>query len=171
MLLLDSFIFSDFEIPPNVKGLLSGKQMLAIKKQIGGQRTIDAMGPDPKDITWSGRFQGGNLTLRASQLAAIRDAGQAVALTCDLISLTVVVAEFDVSYERAWQGTYDIRLVVQPDITDDNTDTLDDLVGSDMGSANQIAAGGVTGGTMTQAQLAAQTQAASSNVSSGAAGL
>lgn len=136
MLRLGNFIFADFEIPDNVKGLLSGKQMLAVKKQIGGQRVIDAMGPDPADLTWSGRFQGGNLVLRASQLAAMRDAGQAVTLVCDLIVLTVVLAEFNVSYERAWQGTYDIRLVVQPEASPgDDDQSLDDLISNDLTSA------------------------------------
>lgn len=152
MVLLDDFQFSGFEIPSNIEGLLSGKQWLSVKKQIGGQRVIDAMGPDPDDISWSGRFQGGDLVARASQLATMRDAGQPVTLVCDLIVLTVVIAEFKVPYERPWQGTYSIRLVVQPDVATDDSETLDDLVGDDMSSSNQIVGGSVTGGTLTPAQ-------------------
>jgi len=160
MLQLGSFLFEFFEIPENIKGMLSGKQMLAVHKLIGGQRVIDAMGVDPADITWSGRFQGGDLVSRASQLSDLRDAGASLDLVCDVIVLTVVIAEFNVPYERPWQGTYDIRLVVQPEASpDEDADTLDDAVDSDMTSANQVAAGGVTGGKLTPAQqLAAGTQ-------------
>jgi hypothetical protein len=136
MLLLDTFAFQDFEIPEQLKGLLSGKQLLAVKKQIGGQRVIDAMGPDPADIAWSGRFQFKDAVTRADQLASMRDAGQPVTLVCDLVVLTVLVAEFNFDYERPYQALYDIKLIVLPD--DENVTmapTIDDAVASDLGSA------------------------------------
>jgi hypothetical protein len=167
MFQLGTFLFADFEIPENIKGMLSGKQMLAVKKLIGGQRVIDAMGPDPADIAWSGRFQGGDLVSRASLLSEMRDAGAPLDLVCDVVVLTVVIAEFNVSYERPYQGTYDIRLVVQPEASpDEDADTLDDAVDNDMTSANQIAAGGVTG-----AAPGSPIATALDNVSTGAAGL
>lgn len=140
MLLLGDFQFEDFEIPESVKGLLSGKQMLAVKKQIGGARVIDAMGPDPADISWSGRFQGGDLVARAQQLASMRDAGTAVVLVCDAVVLTVVVNDFNVSYERPYQGVYDIKLVVQPAAVQAAAPTLDDAVSDDLGKANDVLA-------------------------------
>jgi len=148
VLLLGSFLFADFEIPERIRGLLSGKQMLAIKRQIGGARVIDAMGPDPADIAWSGRLQGGDLVARLGQLASLRDAGQAVTLVCDSVVLTVVIGDFNVDYERPYQGTYDIRLVVQPDDTPSSPASLDDLVGADMDSGNQILGGSTTGGAL-----------------------
>lgn len=151
MLMLGNFLFAEFEIPERITGLLGGKQMLAVKKQIGGQRVIDAMGVDPADIAWSGRFQGGDLVSRAGQISVMRDAGQPVTLVCDTIVLTVAILEFNVSYERPWQGTYDIKLVVQPDQAQDDASSLDDLVGDDLTSAQAIIA--------------------TNNVSSGAAGL
>jgi hypothetical protein len=150
MLLLGTFLFEDFEIPESVKGLLSGKQMLSVKKQIGGQRVIDAMGPDPADVTWAGRFQGGDLVARASFIAVMRDAGQPVVMVCDEVVLTVVIHEFNVGYERPYQGLYDIRLVVQDDLTLDLIEALvaplDDLVNNDLTSAANILGGAVTGG-------------------------
>jgi hypothetical protein len=148
MLLLGDFQFQDFEIPEKIAGLLAGKQMLAAKKLIGGQRVIDAMGPDPADIAWSGRFQGGDLVARASQLATMRDAGQAMTLVCDAIVLTVYVADFHPSYERPWQGAYEIKLMVLPDAPEPAPPSLDDSVNGDLGSANQILGGSVTGGTL-----------------------
>lgn len=141
MLLLGGFVFQDFEIPEKLTGLLSGKQMLAVKKQIGGQRVIDAMGPDPADIRWSGRFQGEDVASRASQLASMRDAGQPISLICDAIALTVVICEFNVSYERPWQATYDIHLIVQPEDTDDISSSLDDLVSYDLQNSNNVLSG------------------------------
>jgi hypothetical protein len=141
MLLLGAFIFADFEIPERLSGMLSGKQMLAVKKQIGGQRVIDAMGPDPTDPAWSGRFQGGDVVSRASQIAAMRDAGQPVVLVCDSVVLTVVIAEFNFDYERPWQATYDIRLIVQPDDTDQPDSSLDDLVGFDLQNSSNVLSG------------------------------
>lgn len=133
MLLLGSFLFQDFEIPENVRGLLSGKQMLAAKKLIGGQRVIDAMGPDPDDISWSGRFQGGDVVSRAQQIADMRDTGQTQSLVCDLVVLTVLIADFKFSYERPYQATYEITVMVLPDQIDSGGDaSLDSLVGSDM---------------------------------------
>jgi hypothetical protein len=148
MLLLGTFQFEEFEIPENVTGLLDGKQMLAAKKLIGGQRVIDAMGPDPDNVAWSGKLQGGDLVARWSQLAAIRDAGQPVTLVCDEVVLTVYVADFKTGYERPWQGTYKIELMVLPDIQDDDESSLDDVVGGDMASANQITGDSGTGGTL-----------------------
>lgn len=146
MLILGDFTLEDFEIPEKVMGLLSGKQMLAAKKQIGGQRVIDAMGPDPADVSWSGRFHGGDVVARAGELAQMRDAAQAVTLVCDAVVLTVLIAEFDLHYERPYQATYDIKLMVLPDPADLPPDSLDDLVGGDMDSSNQILGGSVTGG-------------------------
>ena len=138
MLLLGSFLFTDFEIPENLKGLLSGKQMLAVKRQIGGERVIDAMGADPADVSWAGRFQGGDIIARGTQLADMRDAGQPLALVCDTVALTVVIAEFHVSYERAYQGLYDIKCVVQPPTQPQPAPSLDDAVGDDLTSSDNV---------------------------------
>lgn len=138
MLLLGSFLFEDFEIPETVHGLLSGKQMFAVKKLIGGQRVIDAMGPDPADISWSGRFQGGDIVARGQQVASMREAGQPVVLVCDEVTLTVVIAEFNMPYERPYQGTYDIRCIVQPAAAQAPSPSLDDAVSGDFSSANSV---------------------------------
>ena len=151
MLLLGSFFFQNFEIPETVRGLLSGKQMLATKKLIGGQRVIDAMGPDPADVSWSGRFQGGDIVARGSQVATMRDAGQPVVLVCDAVTLTVMIEEFNIRYERPYQGLYDIKLVVIPDNPGNAIFSLDDLVAGDLASASAVLGGSVTGGTLSTA--------------------
>lgn len=165
MLLLDTVQFNDWEIPEEIN--FGGKQTLVVHKPIGDQRVIDAMGADPDDIRWSGRFQGGDVVGRATQLEAIREGGAAVTLVCGSITKTVVVSEFTWRYQREYQGLYSITCVVVPDAATDNDNaSLDDLVNNDMASVNQILSGSVTGGALTQAQ-----KDAASNVSSGAAGL
>lgn len=150
---LGSFIFEDWEIPSSVKGLLSGPQMLAVKKQIGGARVIDAMGADPEDVKWSGRFQGGDVVGRADQLASMRDKGQPLTLVCDQVVLTVLIKKFVFDYERPYQAPYDIELIVLPDVSDNASPALDDLVGDDLTSSDNILSGAVTGGTPSAASL------------------
>jgi hypothetical protein len=47
---------SEWEIPERIN--FGGKQQVTVHKLIGGNRVIDAMGPDPDDVRWSGRFRG-----------------------------------------------------------------------------------------------------------------
>jgi hypothetical protein len=128
-LVLGGFEFADFEIPDKIN--FGGKQTLAVHKQIGGQRVIDAMGTDPEDIRWSGRFQGGDVVSRAARLEAMRDAGGKVTLACGAVIKTVVVKEFSYDYERPYQAPYQITCVVAPDDAGDPLQSLDDLVGQD----------------------------------------
>ena len=53
-LLLGPIAFGGREVPDKINW--GGKQMLAVHKNIGGTRVIDAMGPDPVDIKWAGHF-------------------------------------------------------------------------------------------------------------------
>lgn len=133
MLTLGGIVFRDFEIPDKIP--FGGKQMLAIHKQIGGKRKINAMGADPDDIKWSGRFQGGDVVSRAAQIEALRDAGDAIILVCGSITKTVVIKEFSYDFERPYQAPYQITCVVASDDSDDDiTASLDDSVNADMAS-------------------------------------
>ncbi len=132
MLLLGSFTFQSFEIPDKIP--FPGKQTLVIHKLIGGDRVIDAMGPDPDDIEWSGRFQGGDAVGRARELEAMRDAGFPVVLVCGVIVKTVVVSEFKFEYERPYQGPYTIKCAVVPDALSTGAAGLDFLIAGDIAS-------------------------------------
>lgn len=144
-LLLGAFLFEDFEIPEKLN--FGGKQMLAVHKLIGGGRVIDAMGPDPDEIKWSGRFQGGHVVVRAKLLEAMRNAGRPVILVNDLIVKTVLVSEFSYDYERSYQATYTISCTVLPNALDDLAQTLDDLVGAALASVTSLLNGAVSGAT------------------------
>lgn len=133
ILMLDDFLFEEFEIPDKIP--ISGKQTLAVHKLIGGNRVIDAMGPDPDEIRWSGRFQGGDVVSRARELEVMRDSGQPVQFLCGSIAKTVLVSEFKFDFERPYQAPYEICCTVLPDDADDTDPSLDDLVSSDMTNA------------------------------------
>lgn len=139
MLSLGAVQFQGFEIPEELN--LGGKQTLVVHKLIGGQRVIAAMGPDPDDIRWQGRFQGGDAVGRAQQLDAMRDAGAPVVLLCGSITLNVVISEFTWRYQREYQALYSICCVVIPDATTVDDQSLDDLVGADYTAASNIASG------------------------------
>jgi hypothetical protein len=141
-LVLGGVAFTDFAIPEEIA--FGGAQALSIKKLVGGQRAIDALGQDDADIEWSGRFQGAGAMQSAWQLDEMRKAGQPQPLSVAGLSYQVIVAEFRYRMQRLYQVLYTIRLAVVQDNTlqpQASQSTLDDLVGSDMDDANGIAPG------------------------------
>jgi hypothetical protein len=136
-LILGSVIFQGFEIPEKLHGL-GGRHQLAVKKLIGGERVVDAMGPDAADIRWSGKFQGGNAVGRARRVDQLRQSGQQVMFAWGGIAHTVVVQEFEFEPERTYQVPYHICLMVVSNSGADSSGgaSLDTLVGSDMALAS-----------------------------------
>lgn len=114
-LLLDAVAFQDFEIPESIKA--GGAQALFKHKYPGGLRTIDAMGPDDADITWSGIFMDGTAQDRCKQLDILRRAGQQVVLTWAGYQYLVIIASFEWDFRRVWQIQYSITLAVVQDQT------------------------------------------------------
>ena len=123
MLVLGSFIFSGFEVPEKLP--LPSRQKLAVHKNIGGKRTVDAMGPDSEDIKWSGRFRGPSAMARALQLKAMCDAGGMVELYWADYFAQVVISAFDPTFEKAFEVTYSITCTV----VDDGSASIGGLVG------------------------------------------
>lgn len=85
---LGGFAFQDFEVPATIT--LPVKQAVAVHKLIGGERVLDAMGPDYGDIAWAGVMLGAFAEARAQALKAVADAGQAAALTWGTWAFTVL---------------------------------------------------------------------------------
>ncbi len=109
-LILGGIEFTDFEIPEKIN--FGQKQRLEIHKNIGGKRTIDAMGEDPDDISWSGRFRGVDGASRANRLYALAGSGRSISLTWGGNSFQVVVSHFRADYERFYEIPYQITCVV-----------------------------------------------------------
>jgi hypothetical protein len=108
--LLGSIIFQGREVPDVMPW--GGRQTLAIHRQLGGSRVIDAMGPDPRPIEWHGRFQGTSATVRARLVDALKDTGARVPLQWGSFSYTVVIADFEAFYKHEWEVTYRIACEV-----------------------------------------------------------
>ena len=98
-LTLGDVTFADFEIPETLA--IGGDQMLSSHKLPGGTRVVDAMGPDERDIEWSGRFRGGNATVRAKRLDTLRSQGQQLTLTFGDFRRQVVISKFHYDVQMA----------------------------------------------------------------------
>src|SRR5258708_14040065 len=134
-LILGGFTFPDYAIPEVVPQ--GGDHHLVVHKLIGGNRVVDAMGPDDADISWSGRFQGPQATQQAVALDGLRKAGAQLPLVVDSQFYTVAIRKFEWDYERPYQILYRITCVVvaSTGVGLATPATLDTLVGQAMTSA------------------------------------
>jgi hypothetical protein len=122
-LTLGPVAFAGFEIPSSIA--LGGKQRLAIHKLPGGIRIIDAMGPDPADLGWSGIFTGPDAAERARILDTMRIAGLEVLLSWDAFLYTVVIESFEADYRSPWWIPYRLSCAV---VRDEAAAILDTIV-------------------------------------------
>ncbi len=107
---LGSVAFDGFEVPSTIGW--GGAQRLTVHKYPGGARTIDAMGPDDRDLSWSGIFLGFDAVSRARAVDAIRIAGVAVPLVWADFAYTVVVQTFEADYREQGHVPYRLSCVV-----------------------------------------------------------
>ena len=112
-LTLGPVAFAGFELPSSIT--LGGHQRLAIHRLPGGIRIIDALGPDPVDIAFSGIFTGPDAADRARLLDALRVAGAALPLAWDAFFYTVIVETFEADYRSPWWIPYRISCAVLRD--------------------------------------------------------
>ncbi len=112
---LGGVVFQGFEIPAAINS--GGEQMLVVHKMPGGNRTIDAMGPDDAEIRWSGRFRGSSAESRALLLDFMRRQGQQQLLTYSLHRYQVVVKKFEADFEQSYEIPYSIVCEVVLDET------------------------------------------------------
>jgi hypothetical protein len=124
-LYINSIAFTSFEIPESIKA--GGAQSLFKNKYPGGGRTIDAMGPDDSDISWSGIFLDGTAQDRCRQLDIIRRQGQQVVVIWAGYQYLAVVASFEWDFKRIWHIPYTITLAVVQDLTQPQQDSGSDV--------------------------------------------
>lgn len=134
-IILGEVEFQDFEVPATIS--LPVKQAATIHKLIGGDRVVDAMGPDYGDIAWSGTMLGATSTYRAQALKALVDTAQPVSLTWGQWSFTVFAAACNFSF-RFSQIAYSLRCTIIRDDSAAQDQASPDLTGSvaaDLGAA------------------------------------
>lgn len=105
--------FEGFEVPEEIKVRL--RQRLNSHQLQGNARVIDAMGVSYDPLTWTGRFRGASAERRARAVEAILKAGKAVSLTFGALSYSVMLKEFEWSYQRAYEIPYSITCEVLAD--------------------------------------------------------
>lgn len=98
VLTLGGIPFDDFSTP-NMLGA-GGRQHLIIHKLPGGQRVIDCIGPDEKDIAWTGTFFGDDAYMSVMALDAMRASGQVVPLIFGGQFRSVIVEGFEYMIRR-----------------------------------------------------------------------
>lgn len=102
--------FTEREIPDTIP--FGGRQSLAIHKNLGGQRTVDAMGPDPAPIRWSGLFFGPTASERARLCDGLKDTGAEVRLAWGSFNYLVVISDFHAVYKHEWEVHYHIAVEI-----------------------------------------------------------
>jgi len=115
VLTLGPIIFVDFEVPDSIP--FGGEQQLVVKKLVGGNRVIDAMGPDNEDIGWSGRFRGAAAETRARQCDFLRVQGQQLMLSWSSLSYLVIIKSFKPDYRQPFEIPYSISCTVLQDLS------------------------------------------------------
>ena len=112
-LTLGPVAFAGFELPSSIT--IGGRQHLAIHRLPGGLRIIDALGPDPADLAFSGIFTGPDAADRARLLDTLRVAGATLPLAWDAFTYSVIIENFEADYRSPWWIPYRITCTVLRD--------------------------------------------------------
>ncbi len=102
------------EIPTTINA--GGAQMLDIKKEVGGKRTIHPLGRDDADIQFEGLIRGATGLFRAQFLDAMRVKGAAIPFYYLNFNYMVVIKDFNYSTQNGQEHPYSITLVVVQDL-------------------------------------------------------
>lgn len=159
---------SEWEIPEKIN--FGGRQEHTVHKLIGGNRVVDAMGPDPDDIKWSGRFRGPTALQRANALDALRSAGAELPLIYLNKFMTVLISEFRADAERPYEIPYSITCTVVADNVNGALSSivsgLDAIVGAALTVAAAFTAGGTSSSEISTAAAVTSVSTAVSNAGS-----
>lgn len=109
------FTFARYELPETLP--FGGGQSLVVHRLVGGTKYIDAMGPDPEPLTWSGFFVGNNGLDRARYLDGVRKSGVPVKVTWSELSFQAVIKTLTFDFLMPYRIAYHITLEVSQDLT------------------------------------------------------
>ena len=144
VLVLGPIAFRDFEVPSNIN--FGGLQRLAVHRLTGGQRVIDALGPDDSSICFSGVFSGPEATARAQLLDELRTTGSALPLIWYVFYYTVVINQFQASYQNPSWIPYRLVCSVLRDEAAAIIQVAESVIGSVMNDVAAASAGLVGSG-------------------------
>lgn len=158
---------SEWEIPEKIN--FGGRQEHTVHKLIGGNRVVDAMGFDPHDVKWSGRFRGPTALQRANALEAMCSLGAQVPLIYLGKFLTVIIADFSPEPERSYEIPYTIVCTVVSDNVNGALSSIVSGLDAIVGAALTVAAAFSAGGT-SSSELATAAAVATVSTAVSAAG-
>lgn len=107
-LALGPFVFTDFAVPDKL--MAGGKQQLVVHRMPGGDRVIDAMGPDDSDRIFGGTFWGDDALAQALTLDAWRRSGTVLPYSNGVEARSVIIHEFTFEVHKFTQVAYAIIL-------------------------------------------------------------
>ncbi len=140
-LILGGITATDWQIPGKIGGL-GGKHRIAVTKLFGGQRVLDALGPDDDEITWAGRFRGPTALLNAQTWDAMRSSGAQIPLFMVGMFRLVVIGQFSYVVEKPYEVTYSIKCIVASNpmqgLLNQAIGSLSDIVSADMNSISGL---------------------------------
>lgn len=155
---LGPFTFSDTEVPEKIP--YGGQQILAVQKMIGGARQINTLGPDPRDIQWSGTMRGPDRAERAAILMQMTKSGKVFALAWGSEYIDVVIRSF-LPETQAFFVTYNIVCCVVPGQSRSQTPDLLTSVADDAMQAVGLSPAGLPAVTSAVGQLQSAVSAVS----------
>lgn len=139
---LGNFEFTRFEVPETMPFGVAQKQV--VHKLVGGVRQIDALGPDPDDISWTGWLTGESALPRAMELKRLCRTGAQLALTWSGLAYTVTVQSAKFDFRLAWRIQYTLTCTVVSDDTSPNVTmpqiSVEQALNNDLTQATTLAA-------------------------------
>lgn len=142
VLILGGLVFDDWSTPERM--MFGGKQAMAVHKLPGGSRSVDTLGPDEMDISWTGTFWGDGAYQNALTLNGMRQSGNEIPLSFggQFYMVVIIAAPIDIRRLPNYV-TYSVNcLVSRNPMAGGQTgafSSIDTLVSSDMATAFSVA--------------------------------
>lgn len=108
-LVLGGVVFRNFEIPQSI--IFPIRQRHHIHLHVGSDRVVDATGPDPQPIRWSGRFTGPDASSRVRTLQVMTAAGAELPLVYASFQERVLIIDFTPDLTKSYDIYYQIEVL------------------------------------------------------------
>ena len=144
VLALGPFLFTDFAVPETLPG--GGKQQLRVHKLPGGDRIVDAMGPDDDDRSFEVLHVGSGSADDVLLLDQMRISGLPYPYSNGMEARIVVIASHTWKVEKfpnVIHSSLTLTPVDNPGGSGAAVSSIDSLIGSDLGGASGVAADNV----------------------------
>jgi len=139
---LGGIAFEAWEVPNKLP--FGIKQHHVVHRLMGGQRVVDAMGPDPDPISWTGRLRGPNAMARAMMFRSLAAEGSELELFWNGLAFLVLITDFKPVAEREFEIPYTMTVEVVEDLDapiGGLISSLDSVIGADLQQAASIVSG------------------------------